>query len=38
VFEQFVAAFSSPERVQAMARRITDLPGFLDEVAQLIEE
>jgi lichenan operon transcriptional antiterminator len=38
VFEQFVGAFSEPERVQSMVRRVRDLPGFLNEVTQLIEE
>ncbi|MGO1319514.1 MAG: BglG family transcription antiterminator [Galactobacter sp.] len=38
VFEQFVGAFSSPERVQALVQRVHSLPEFLDEVTQLIED
>ena len=37
VFEQFVEVFSERESVQRIVRRATDLAGFLDELAAVID-
>ena len=37
VFEQFVEVFSERESVQRIVRRSTDLAGFLDELAAVID-